>query len=129
MATLEEIYAKIVSDDTEKKALAEAFATEEGARGFMEQRGCEASPVELVALMREKAGAAGELADEDLEGAAGGTGWDWFVSIVGIGFSCAFWAGVSAAADASDTVAEALFVNPHSDKESYFDLCDKVRPE
>ena len=102
MATLEEIYGKIVSDDTEKKALAEAFATEEGAAAFLAQRGCEASPVELVALMREKAGAAGELADEDLEGAAG-AGWgDWLASFMGLAVTCGIAAAISAAVAATE---------------------------
>ena len=122
MATLEEIYAKIVSDDGEKKALAEAFATEEGARGFMEQRGCEASPVELVALMREKAGAAGELADEDLEGAAGAALADWFASFVGIAITCGLHAIISVVAN-SDVTEE--WDNPHATKitDGPFDIC------
>ena len=123
MATLEEIYAKIVSDDTEKKALAEAFATEEGAAAFLAQRGCEASPVELVALMREKAGAAGELADEDLEGAAGAALADWFASFVGIAITCGVIAGISAIIN-SDAVQQ--HENPYATKGSggISDLCD-----
>ena len=89
MATLEEIYAKIVSDDAEKKAFVEAFATEEGAAAFMAQRGCEARPAELVALMREKAAAAGELSDEDLDNAAGGAWTEWLMSIGSFGIACA----------------------------------------
>ena len=122
MATLEEIYAKIVSDDTEKKALAEAFATEEGAAAFLEQRGCEASPVELVALMREKAGAAGELADEDLEGAVGAAWGDWVVSFVGLAVTCGLHAIISVVAN-SDVTKE--WDNPHATKitDGPFDIC------
>lgn len=119
MATLEEIYAKIVSDDGEKKALAEAFATEEGARAFMEQRGCEAGSAGLVALMREKAGAAGKVSDEDLEGTAGGTGWDWVVSVLGVGIACAALAGYSAANGTPDGAGKE---NP--EEGMTFDLCN-----
>ena len=115
MATLEEIYAKIVSDDTEKKALAEAFATEEGAAAFLAQRGCEASPVEFVAFMREKAGATGELADKTLEGAAAGFGvYDFSVSFCTLGVGCGIIAAVSYASD-KGAVADPTF-----------DLCDKI---
>ena len=124
MATLEEIYAKIASDDAEKRAFAEAFATEEGAATFMAQRDCEARPAELVALLKSKAGAAGEVSDEALEGAAGGRGLDWFISVVSVGIVCGVIAGISALSDAYEDVAEALFKDS---RESELDMCDKGR--
>ena len=121
MATLEELYTKIVSDDAEKRAFAEAFATEEGAAAFMEQRGCDASPVELVALMREKTRAC-EMSDNELENAAGGKTWDWIPGSI-------LFAGIGAIGDVSEIVAAYAFLqNPHSDIESVLDMCNKVRP-
>ncbi len=91
MATLEEIYAKVLSDEGERQALAQAVATQEGAAAFLAERGCDARPEELAAFFQAKASgsAEGELGDAELESAAGGSWFDtikdWFHS----------WGGVS----------------------------------
>ena len=77
MATLEEIYGKVLSDEGEKQALAQAAASREGTAAFLEQRGCEAAPEEFAAFLKEKTKPAeGELGDAELEGAAGGAWYD-----------------------------------------------------
>ncbi len=78
MAMFGELYEKILSDDGEKKALAQALATKEGTAAFLAERGCEATPEEFVAFLKEKAPkpAGGELDDAELEGAAGGAWYD-----------------------------------------------------
>ena len=92
MATLEEIYGKIVSDEGEKQALAQAAASREGTAAFLEQRGCEAAPEEFAAFLKEKTKPAeGELSDAELEGAAGGGWcdfWDWITQISVSALAC-----------------------------------------
>lgn len=113
MATLEEIYAKAMSDDAEKKAFAEALSTREGAAAYLAQHDCEATPEELVALLKGKAGASGELSDETLEGATGGGWGDWVVSIAFVGVGCAIEAIISVVAN-SDAVSK--YDNPYAPK-------------
>ena len=83
MATLEELYEKVLADDGEKQAFAQAITTKEGTAAFLAERGCDASPEELVALLKGKAPApeGGELTDAELEGAAGGAWYDWLVEL------------------------------------------------
>ena len=88
MVTLDEVYAKIVADDAEKRAFAEAFATEEGAAAFMERHGCDAKPAELVAFLKKKACEAGEVPDGELEGVGGGAWGDWVLSLCSLGGAC-----------------------------------------
>ena len=89
MATLEEVYEKLLADDGEKKELAEALAaTKEGVAAFLAQRGCEATVDEFVAFLRGKVPESGELGEAELEAAAGGSGLDFLTSISGLGFVC-----------------------------------------
>ena len=81
MATPEEIYAKVLSDEKEKVAFSQAFATVEGAREYLAQHGCDATPEEFVAFLREKAPQLGELSDEELGEASGGK-WCWWLDTV-----------------------------------------------
>ena len=83
MATLEELYEKVVSDDGEKQALAQAVATKEGTAAFLAERGCDATPEELVAFFKGRACApeGGELSEEELGDVAGGAWYDWIIDI------------------------------------------------
>ena len=72
MATLEEIYQQAIADDGTKVALAEAAKTPEGLQAFLSERGCDAALEEVAEFLKGKAGAEGELADEELDDVAGG---------------------------------------------------------
>ena len=85
MATMEEVYEKVVSDDGEKAAFTQALATKEGIAAFLSERGCDATLEEFAAFLKERAPKQGELGDEELEGAAGGGGSWWEKLIFSIG--------------------------------------------
>ena len=100
MATLEEIYQQVVADDDAKAALAEAAKTPEGLQAFLAERGCDASPEEVAEFLRAKAaaGTEGEIADDELDGVAGGcSGLEATMSALTVGTFCALLALGSAA--------------------------------
>ena len=72
MSTLEEIYQQITGDDGQKAAFADAAQTEETLAKFLASLGCDATPEEVSAFLKAKAGAEDELADEELDNVAGG---------------------------------------------------------
>lgn len=72
MATLEEVYAAVMSSDEERAAFFEASKTAGGLSSFLADKGCEATPEQVAEFVKEKAGGAGELADEELDNVAGG---------------------------------------------------------
>ncbi len=76
MATLEEVYDKVMSDEGERAAFTQAAATREGLAAFLSERGCDATVEELASFFKEKAPGQGELDDEELAGAAGGSWWE-----------------------------------------------------
>lgn len=91
MATLEDVYGKIASDDEEKKAFAEAFVNKK-MEEFLAQRDCEATVEEFFALLKSKEAetkANGEMSEEELESASGGAWRDWVTSFCSLGLGCA----------------------------------------
>ncbi len=72
MATLEEVYQKVLADEDEREAFAKAAPDESALAEFLAQRGCEATPQEARAFVEEKFSRTGELAGEELEDVAGG---------------------------------------------------------
>ncbi len=72
MATLEEVYADVLASDEEKKALVEAMRAPEGPGAFFAQRGCDATPEQVDAFLRERAASVGEVDDALLAAIAGG---------------------------------------------------------
>lgn len=91
MATIEELYKKVLSDDAEKAAFAEAGKTPEGLAAFLKERDCEATPEEVVDFLKAKQAQQGELADEELDSVAGGcsdTGDKVIISVFGLGVGC-----------------------------------------
>lgn len=72
MATLEEIYADVLRDDAGKEALAEACGSVEGVKSFLSARGCDASVEEFVSFLADKDAQVGDVAEDDLAGAAAG---------------------------------------------------------
>ena len=72
MSTLEEIYQQITGDDGQKAAFADAAQTEETLAKFLASLGCDATPEEVSAFLKAKAGAEDELADEELDNVSGG---------------------------------------------------------
>lgn len=69
MATLEEIYEKVRSDESERAALTEALASAEAVRAFLAAHGCDATVEEAVEFLRSKVG---EISDDELDAVAGG---------------------------------------------------------
>lgn len=92
--TIEELYAKVLSDDAEKVAFAEAAKSAEGLEGFLKEHDCDASPEEVGAFLKAKAEQRGELADEELDSVAGGCNTkkieDVAVSVVSAGIACLY---------------------------------------
>lgn len=72
MATLQEVYDGIVSDDAERTKFVEAACVEGGIESFLAERGCDATAEEMTALIIAQADGKGGLSDEELDGVAGG---------------------------------------------------------
>ncbi len=72
MATLEELYDKVLADEGEREALAQAAADPQALAEFLAQRGCESSPEEARAFMEERLTRTGELSCDELFAVAGG---------------------------------------------------------
>ena len=100
MATLDELYARVLADDAECAAFAQAAKTPEGLRAFLEQSGCDATPDELAAFLKGRQSGQGEIADEELDSVAGGcNGQEAVMSIFTVGVLCAGAAIYSSAKD------------------------------
>ena len=98
MATIGELYEKVLADEAERAAFAEAAATPEGLRAFLADRCCDAAPEDVTAFLEARRAEQGEIADEELGTVAGGcnTSEAW-VSAFSIGIACATAAIASAA--------------------------------
>ena len=84
MATLREVYAGVLASDEEKKAFGAALSAPDGLGAFLAERGCDATPEQVEALLKEKAASSAEIDDEQLCAAAGGqSSWSDF-ELVGI---------------------------------------------
>lgn len=120
MATLEDVYAKLVSDDGEKKALAQAFADKQVGE-FLTERGCEATEDEFTAFLKDKVAPSGDaISEEELAAVGGGTWRDWVLSFCGLGVCCAGMAAASALGKAYD---------PNNEYYAYygkFDMCTQM---
>ena len=69
MKTLQELYKEIINSDELKKAFTEAAKAGE-ALEFIKAHGCETTEEELKAFLSKQSG---ELSDDELDNAAGGT--------------------------------------------------------
>lgn len=76
MATLEEVYQKVLADEGERSAFAKAASDEAAVAEFLAQRGCAATPQEARAFLEEKFSQTGELASEELSTVSGGGCFD-----------------------------------------------------
>ena len=100
MKTLQELYKEIINSDELKIAFTEA-AKAGKALEFIKAQGCETTEEELKAFLSKQSG---ELSDDELDNAAGGTcnnetTGETLISIfVFPGVSCAIMAATSAAA-------------------------------
>ncbi len=72
MATLEEVYQKVLADEGEREAFAKVASDESAIAEFLAQRGCEATPQEARAFAQEKLSQAREFAGEELAAVVGG---------------------------------------------------------
>lgn len=72
MASLDELYVKVLTDDAERAAFAQATKTPEGMRAFLADRGCDATPEDVAAFLEGRQSDQGEIADEGLDSVAGG---------------------------------------------------------
>ena len=91
MATIEELYKQVLSDDAEKATFAEAAQTAEGLQAFLAEHGCEASLEEVGEFLKAKQAQQGELADEELDSVAGGCNEKTekaLTSVAGFGLYC-----------------------------------------
>ena len=70
MKTIRELYKEIVASDGLKAAFLDAVKDGKTA-DFLKAHGCEATEAEITAFLKEQA--AGELSDEELDDASGGT--------------------------------------------------------
>ena len=99
MKTMQELYKEIIAGDELKKAFVEAAKNGKVAE-FLKAQGCQATAEEIKAFLAEQEN--GQLADEELDSAAGGTcntptAEEAAISMLSIGFGCAVYAIVSAA--------------------------------
>ena len=74
MATLDELYKKVLADEAERAAFAEAAKTPEDMRAFLADHGCDAAPEEVATFLEARRSEQGEIADEELDSVAGGCG-------------------------------------------------------
>lgn len=74
MATLDELYKKVLADEAEHTAFAEAAKTPEGLHAFLADRGCDATPEDVATFLEARRTEQGEIADEELDSVAGGCG-------------------------------------------------------
>ena len=99
MKSLQELYKEIINSDELKKAFTEA-AKAGKALEFIKAHGCETTEEELKAFLLKQSG---ELSDDELDNAAGGTCNGYTVGEVGVsigvlfGLGCAVMAATSAA--------------------------------
>ena len=90
MATLDELYTKVLADEAERAAFAQAGATTEGLRAFLADRGCDATPEDVAAFLRGRQSDQGEISDEELDSVAGGcNGQEAVMSVFTVGVLCA----------------------------------------
>lgn len=100
MATLEELYARVLADDAERAAFAQAAKTPEGLQAFLARQGCDATPEDVADFLKERQSDQGEIADEELGSVAGGcNGQEAVMSIFTVGVLCAGAAIYSSAKD------------------------------
>lgn len=97
MATIEELYEKVLADEAERAAFAEAGKTPEGLRAFLADRCCDATPEAVAAFLQTKRAEQGEISDEELDSVAGGCNTsEGYISITSLGLGCAMSAIASA---------------------------------
>ena len=100
MATLDELYTTVLASESEKAAFAEAAKTPEGLAAFLEGHGCDATPEQAVAFLKEKRSEQGEMSDDELDSVAGGCHpMEGTLSVMTVGIGCAVAAITSAAAN------------------------------
>lgn len=96
MATLEEVYQQVISDDEGRAAFVEA-AKGGSVQAFLAERGCEATEQEVADFLKEVSTREGELSEAELEGVAGGcNGTEAVISAGSLGIGCAVTAIFSA---------------------------------
>lgn len=76
MATLEELYQKVMADEGERAAFVKAAADEATVAEFLAAHGCDATTQEARTFLEEKFSQTGELAGEELAGVSGGGCFD-----------------------------------------------------
>ena len=104
MATLEEVYQKVLADEGERAAFVEA-ANGGAVQAFLAERGCEATEQQVADFLKDVATREGELSEAELAGVAGGCNSDEAaVSACTFGLMCAYFGVMSAV---SDNVEEA----------------------
>ena len=89
MKTLETLYTEILGDETKKAAFVKA-AKENNLEAFLKEEGCQATPDDIKAFLKEKQSQKGELSDAELDSVAGGCNIDEAIdSVVSFGILCA----------------------------------------
>ena len=97
MATLEEVYQRVLADEGERAAFVEA-AKNGATQAFLAERGCEASEQQVADFLKDVATREGELSEAELEGVAGGCNpTETAMSLFTAGTVCAYLAITSAA--------------------------------
>ena len=98
MKTLETLYAEILGDETKKAAFVKA-AKENNLEAFLKEEGCQATPDDIKAFLKEKQSQKGELSDAELDSVAGGCNMgEAVLSVTTLGMYCAGMALTSAVA-------------------------------
>ncbi len=101
MATLDELYTRVLADEAERVSFAEAVKTPEGLSAFLKDHGCEATPEQVAEFLKAQMPDQGEMSDAELDSVAGGCNvWEGVSSAVTVGVACAIMGGMSAALDA-----------------------------
>ncbi len=96
MATLDELYTRVLADEAERAAFAEAAKTPEGLSAFLAQRGCDAAPGQVAEFLKAKTADQGEMSDAELDSVAGGCNTMEAVhSTLSFGITCVAFATAS----------------------------------
>ena len=98
MTTLDALYTKVLADETERTAFAEAAKTAEGLTAFLAERGCDATPDQVSEFLKAKQAEQGEISDAELDSVAGGCNKsEAITSVLTFGVICAVVGAMSAA--------------------------------
>lgn len=98
MKTIQELYDEVMASEALKAQCIEAVNAGRQEQ-FLREHGCEATPEEVTAFLKEKAEEDAPLSVGELENAAGGgckTATEGVVSMISAGLACAAWAIASA---------------------------------